>query len=107
MRKENTDKQQTGLLLKAKQAVKIWTVDDLVGFGRPDGMPFDTYRQLRWLKKESYRRRKAPRFIWVSSNTIEDLKTWYKYPETFKLPETSGTYRIAIHGQIGSRAQNV
>lgn len=100
---------QTGLILPPatrtkKSALKSWTTDDLVGFARPEGMPFETYRQLRRLKNMEFERRNAPVKIWKSSNTIDEVQAFLK--DGTPLPPVQGTYRKAIHGLIGRAHQN-
>lgn len=101
------EKQQTGLLRKAKAAVKTWTVDDLVGFGRPDGMPFETYRQLRRLKSQMFERLRAPRLIWVSAASFDTVKKYLETADRRLVQHVQGTYRKAVHGLIGSANKTV
>jgi hypothetical protein len=93
---------QTGLLQRAKMAMKTWRIDDLDGFARPADMPMDTYKELRQLKNMEFERRKMPTRIWISVRPI--------YDQNFKFTgfqKVQGTYRMAIHGQIGSRNKTV
>lgn len=105
-------KKQTGLILgPVKQAFKQWAIEDLIGFKRPDGMPVDTYRRLRELKNEMYKRRAAGRWLWLSAPSGRFLSDYLKDPQSADLniqkSRYQGTYVRALHGDLRSNQQTV